>query len=171
MKSVYACALWLVTAAFCVSIAVAGEVGGPNKAPTSVQNGFAVRGTVHIAGVPKSRGNAAFESFAKQNVAKYASCADMLAEVQITDGTSFKAPLAGNINTGECTFTVHVKGTSAPISLVKIVNAQGILIGLRQARHTQSADTYELERWSFTFQKIDVENKLGKTMASDDWHQ
>ena len=37
------------------------------------------------------------------------------------------------------------------------------------AKNTEAYDTRELERVSFTFQKIEIENKLGKTAASDDW--
>lgn len=38
-------------------------------------------------------------------------------------------------------------------------------------KHSEDKDTHELEAVSFTFQKIDVESKWGKSMASDDWHQ
>jgi type VI secretion system secreted protein Hcp len=39
------------------------------------------------------------------------------------------------------------------------------------AKHEESADTHELEKVSFTFQKIEMENKIGKTSALDDWHK
>lgn len=39
------------------------------------------------------------------------------------------------------------------------------------AKHTEANDTHELEEVSFTFQKIDIEHKVGKTAASDDWTQ
>jgi type VI secretion system secreted protein Hcp len=35
----------------------------------------------------------------------------------------------------------------------------------------QSHDVHELERVSFTFQRIEIQNKDGKTMAVDDWFQ
>lgn len=34
-----------------------------------------------------------------------------------------------------------------------------------------SHDVNELEEISFTFQRIEIENKDGKTMAVDDWFQ
>jgi type VI secretion system secreted protein Hcp len=37
------------------------------------------------------------------------------------------------------------------------------------AKHEETADTHELEEISFTFQKIELESKWGKTMANDDW--
>jgi len=39
------------------------------------------------------------------------------------------------------------------------------------AKHTGGGDTHELEDISFTFQKITVEHKVGKTIFMDDWHQ
>ena len=41
--------------------------------------------------------------------------------------------------------------------------------GSSSARHSAAADTHELEAVSFTFQKIEMENKDGKTSAADDW--
>ena len=35
---------------------------------------------------------------------------------------------------------------------------------------TQSQETGPLEKISFTFQRIELENRDGKTMAVDDWH-
>ena len=32
-------------------------------------------------------------------------------------------------------------------------------------------DAHELERISLTFQRIEIENRDGRTMATDDWHQ
>jgi type VI secretion system secreted protein Hcp len=37
------------------------------------------------------------------------------------------------------------------------------------SRHTAADDTMELEEWAFTFQKIEVEDKDGKTSFMDDW--
>jgi len=39
------------------------------------------------------------------------------------------------------------------------------------AKHTAAYDTHELEKVSFTYQKIEVEHKAGKTSAADDWRQ
>lgn len=41
---------------------------------------------------------------------------------------------------------------------------------LGDAKQDQAHDVHELEKISFTFQKIEMENKDGKTMALDDWH-
>lgn len=37
------------------------------------------------------------------------------------------------------------------------------------SRHGAAYDTHELEDISFTFQKIEIESKTGKTMVADDW--
>jgi type VI secretion system secreted protein Hcp len=55
---------------------------------------------------------------------------------------------------------------------IKLTNAT--VSKLRQftqeaAKHSEANDTHELEEVSFTFQKIDMENKAFKTAASDDW--
>lgn len=39
------------------------------------------------------------------------------------------------------------------------------------AKQDQSHDLHELEEISFTFQRIEMESKDGKTMAVDDWYQ
>ncbi len=39
----------------------------------------------------------------------------------------------------------------------------------KAAKHSEASDTHELEEISFTFQKIDIENKTFKTAASEDW--
>jgi len=41
----------------------------------------------------------------------------------------------------------------------------------KSVKHSDGHDVHELEEISFTFQKIDVESKWGKSMATDDWHQ
>jgi type VI secretion system secreted protein Hcp len=55
---------------------------------------------------------------------------------------------------------------------VKLTNAtvcQQRLFSGQDAKHEEKTATGELEEISFTFQKIDVESKWGKTAASDDW--
>lgn len=47
---------------------------------------------------------------------------------------------------------------------VNVVSSKSLVLGT-----TKSADTNELERISFTFQKIEVSNPPGKKSASDDW--
>ena len=39
------------------------------------------------------------------------------------------------------------------------------------AKNDGKHDVHELEEISFSFQKIEIENKDGKTMAADDWHK
>lgn len=41
--------------------------------------------------------------------------------------------------------------------------------GASTSRHTGGVDTLELEEWSFTFRKIEVEDKIAKTSMADDW--
>ncbi len=55
-----------------------------------------------------------------------------------------------------------IKLTNATVSELRQYTAQS-------AKHQESGDTHELEDVSFTFQKIDMENKAFKTAASDDW--
>jgi type VI secretion system secreted protein Hcp len=56
---------------------------------------------------------------------------------------------------------------------VKLINAavseidQHVADGITDQAH----DRQELERISMTFQRIEIENKDGKTMATDDWSQ
>ncbi len=57
---------------------------------------------------------------------------------------------------------------------IKLVNASVSEIDQhldRGAKQDQSHDVHELERISLTFQRIEIENKDGKTMAVDDWYQ
>jgi type VI secretion system secreted protein Hcp len=54
---------------------------------------------------------------------------------------------------------------------VKLVNAT--ISNLRQyiegVKHDQAHDVHELEDVAFTFQRVEIDNKTGKTAASDDW--
>jgi type VI secretion system secreted protein Hcp len=53
---------------------------------------------------------------------------------------------------------------------IKLTNAS--IVVYHPSLHQQnpvSIDIHQTEEVSFTFQKIEIENKLAKTMASDDW--
>ena len=57
---------------------------------------------------------------------------------------------------------------------IKLVNASVSEIDQYLAgdsKQDQSHDVHELEKISFTFQRIEMESKDGKTMAVDDWYQ
>jgi type VI secretion system secreted protein Hcp len=56
---------------------------------------------------------------------------------------------------------------------IKLVNAtvSNIKQYLTPGTASASHDVHELEEISFTFQRIEIENKDGKTMAVDDWFQ
>lgn len=60
-----------------------------------------------------------------------------------------------------------IKLTNATISNVRYMTGKGE--SAQSAKHGASYDTHELEEVSLTYQKIDMESKTGKTMASDDW--
>lgn len=60
-----------------------------------------------------------------------------------------------------------VKLTNATISNVRYTTGKGESASTAKTQATY--DTHELEDVSLTYQKIDVESKTGKTMASDDW--
>jgi type VI secretion system secreted protein Hcp len=64
-----------------------------------------------------------------------------------------------------------IKLTNATISKVQYFSAGEGGEGGETAKHTSEIDTHEQERISFTFQKIEVESKTGKTAAADDWHK
>jgi type VI secretion system secreted protein Hcp len=64
-----------------------------------------------------------------------------------------------------------IKLTNATISKISYFSAGEGGEGGETAKHTSEIDTHEQERISFTFQKIEVENKIGKTSALDDWHK
>jgi type VI protein secretion system component Hcp len=40
-----------------------------------------------------------------------------------------------------------------------------------ESSHSETYDTLELEEISFTFERISLEHKTGKTLASDEWPQ
>ncbi|MBZ5638486.1 MAG: type VI secretion system tube protein Hcp [Acidobacteriia bacterium] len=40
---------------------------------------------------------------------------------------------------------------------------------IEMTKHEERTDVHELEEVSFTYQRVEVENKTGKTMAVDDW--
>jgi len=73
--------------------------------------------------------------------------------------------------TGEEYLYHTIKLTNATISNIKYMTGAGAGEGASSAKHTSHLDTHELEALSFTYQKIEVENKDGKTMGLDDWHQ
>jgi type VI secretion system secreted protein Hcp len=54
---------------------------------------------------------------------------------------------------------------------VKLINAtvSNIKQSAGLAKHEAAADIHETEEVAFTFQRIEVENKTGKTAAVDDW--
>ncbi|HEV2946262.1 MAG TPA: type VI secretion system tube protein TssD [Gemmataceae bacterium] len=56
-----------------------------------------------------------------------------------------------------------IKLTNATVSRLRQYTEQN-------AKHEESADTHELEEVELTFQKIEMENKPGKTSAADDWN-
>jgi type VI secretion system secreted protein Hcp len=62
-----------------------------------------------------------------------------------------------------------IKLTNATVSNVKYMTGTGEE-GAGSAKHQSAFDTHELEAVSFTYQKIEIENKDGKTMFLDDWH-
>ncbi len=63
---------------------------------------------------------------------------------------------------GEEQVAYTIKLTNATVSEIdSYLDATG--------KASTSHDTHELEKVSFTFQKIEVESVLGKTMAMDDW--
>ncbi len=42
---------------------------------------------------------------------------------------------------------------------------------IEMTKHDAKSDVHELEDVSFSYQRVELESKLGKTMASDDWTQ
>jgi type VI secretion system secreted protein Hcp len=58
---------------------------------------------------------------------------------------------------------------NATVSKVQILTAGQVGEGGATAKHSSAVDTHELEEISFTFEKIQMENKIGKTSAVDDW--
>jgi type VI secretion system secreted protein Hcp len=54
------------------------------------------------------------------------------------------------------------------ITLVNATISQ-LVQSISDTRHDSAIDKHELEDVSFTFQRIEIESKLGKTSAVDDW--
>lgn len=62
--------------------------------------------------------------------------------------------------------------TLANATVSKITyNTGGIGSSAATSKSAGQYDTKELEEISFTYQRIEIENKVGQTMASDDWTQ
>lgn len=60
--------------------------------------------------------------------------------------------------------------TNATISkILRYTGSEGGTEGSSSSKHTSAVDTMELERWEFTFQKIEVADNNGKTSFMDDW--
>jgi type VI secretion system secreted protein Hcp len=59
--------------------------------------------------------------------------------------------------------------TNATVSGVEYVTGVGESAG--SSKTTSDYDTHELEKVSFSYQRIEVESLTGKTAAMDDWHQ
>lgn len=68
---------------------------------------------------------------------------------------------------GEETIYHTIKLVNATVSNVRQVTGKGE--SAESSKTTSTWDTHELEEVSFTYQRIEVENKTGKTMAFDDW--
>jgi type VI secretion system secreted protein Hcp len=62
-----------------------------------------------------------------------------------------------------------IKLVNATISNIRYMTGTGESAG--SAKTTSTYDTHELEEISFTYQRIEVEHKVGKTSAIDDWEQ
>ena len=74
--------------------------------------------------------------------------------------------------------TTDPNGTEIVYQTIKLTDATISKIsrftggeGTETSRHTSEQGTHELERWSFTFRKIEVEDTRGKTSFMDDWAQ
>jgi len=61
-----------------------------------------------------------------------------------------------------------IKLTNATLSSVKRYTGDGSS-GETTSRHTSGSDTMELEEWSLTFQKIEINDTDQKTTFMDDW--
>jgi len=55
-----------------------------------------------------------------------------------------------------------IKLTNATVSSVRQFTGEG-------SKHGEEVATHELEEIAFTFQKLDMEHKVAKTAATDDW--
>ena len=62
-----------------------------------------------------------------------------------------------------------VELTNATVSSIEYITGKGE--SAESAKTSAAYDTRELEQVAFTYQKILIENKPGKTSAQDDWHQ
>jgi type VI secretion system secreted protein Hcp len=70
---------------------------------------------------------------------------------------------------GEEMVVYQITLTNATISeLEQYVGMQG-LNTTAEAKHSSASDTSPMEDVSLTFQKIEVQSQVGKTMAADDW--
>jgi type VI secretion system secreted protein Hcp len=65
-----------------------------------------------------------------------------------------------------------IKLTNATVSDLRFYHSEKMAEGAAAGKHSPTGDAHnELHSTSFTFQKIEIESKTGKTMASDDWHK
>jgi type VI secretion system Hcp family effector len=66
--------------------------------------------------------------------------------------------------------TTDLNGEEQIFQTIKLLNAS--IIGFRPYTSIVGVDNHntdELEEVSFTFKRIEIENRIGKTMATDDW--
>jgi type VI secretion system secreted protein Hcp len=63
-----------------------------------------------------------------------------------------------------------VKLTNATISSIRYMTGSDGESS-NSSKHSGAYDTHELEEVGFTYQRIELENKPGKTSAEDDWHK
>ena len=61
-----------------------------------------------------------------------------------------------------------IKLLNATVSSVEYMTGTGDESS-SSAKHSAAYDTHELEKVSFTYQRIEIENVIGKTSAEDDW--
>lgn len=62
-----------------------------------------------------------------------------------------------------------IKLVNATVSQVRYMTGGNTVEGSGSAKNTSTYDTHELEELSFTYQRIELEHKPGKTAAFDDW--
>jgi type VI secretion system secreted protein Hcp len=70
---------------------------------------------------------------------------------------------------GEEYIYYSIKLTNATVAGIRQHTPDGAGAGMGGDKHTSGVSMPQLEEISFTFQKIEVESKDGKTMAADDW--
>lgn len=101
------------------------------------------------------------------NAKRLDDCTLYFVSVKMGDGSVHTVPTQA-AGKDHCSYVISGSWLKAPYDV--LVGLGGPKRGWQLGKHSISVDTMDQERIDFTFRKIDIENKIGKSQFQDDWN-